>query len=150
MKSRVIASPSEHPVFSDEPGPTKRFHVTLHTFFIICSTCVHSAPPSSAGGSNALTVYQIGDDVIAPTPAPTPEVEEPTPAPTPEAEEEDYGELGCAADFTEGVRVRGSDKGRCQLRGRKQYTGRVNRRHLWNDTEKTAQSIDGMNGMRDS
>ena len=54
-------------------------------------------------------MYQIGDDVVAPTPAPTPEVEEPTPAPTPEEEEGEYEELGCAADLTEGVRVRGSD-----------------------------------------
>ena len=50
-----------------------------------------------AGGSYALTVYEVGDDVVAPTPAPTPD-----------AEEGDYGELGCAADLTDGVRVRSS------------------------------------------
>ena len=51
-------------------------------------------------------MYQIGDDVVEPTPAPTPEVEQPTPAPTTDVEEGEYGELGCAADLTDGTRVR--------------------------------------------
>jgi len=57
----------------------------------------------SAGGVNALTVYEIGD---APTtPGPTPELtaeptSEPTPnpEPTPEPMEEGYFERGCAVD----------------------------------------------------
>jgi len=77
------------------------------------------------GGSNALTVYQVGDDVVGPTPAPTPAVGGPTPVPTPapspapsfastavpttDVNEPQYGELGCAADLTTGVRVRDSE-----------------------------------------
>jgi len=68
---------------------------------IVCgrfSLCNLSCRPSP-GGSNALTVYQVGNDVVGPTPAPTTDVEEPQ-----------YEDLGCAADLTTGVRVR--DDGR--------------------------------------
>jgi len=47
-----------------------------------------------------MTSYQVGDDV-EPPPAPTPTI----PAPTPVVDGE-YGELGCAVDLTDGVRVR--------------------------------------------
>jgi len=56
---------------------------------------------SSLGGYNAITVYQVGDDVEPPAPTP--------PAPTPDIDG-DYGELGCAADQTDGTRVRDSNE----------------------------------------
>jgi len=57
---------------------------------------------SSVGGVLALTVYQVGEDVVPP-PAPTPVVDG------------EYGELGCGMDLADGTRVReggGQGKGR--------------------------------------
>jgi len=44
-----------------------------------------------------MTISQIGDEVV-----------EPTPAPVPQVEEGEYQELGCAVDLADGVRVRDS------------------------------------------
>ena len=51
--------------------------------------------PPSTGGTDALTVYQVDDDMVEPTP---------------EVEEAEYEKLGCAADLTTGDRVRASDR----------------------------------------
>ena len=131
FKPRVDASPSQRPVVLDGPGPPKRCQATFHTRLTTSSTGIRLPPPSSAGGPNALTVYEMGEGAAVPNPAPTPEVEQPNPGPTPEVEEATpaatpeveeptaapipevdegkYEELGCAVDLTDGVRVRCSD-----------------------------------------
>ena len=108
VKTSVDILPCERLYYSwkVEQGSLKDIHITLRCARLLPQRFFIISLPSSAGGTNALTVYQIGDDVVAPTPAPTPEVEEPTPAPTTDVEEGEYGELGCAVDLTDDVRVR--------------------------------------------
>lgn len=82
-----------------EPGSSDNFRTLWLTPSSFPLRPLNLSSSSLAGGSYALTVYQIGDDVVPPTPAPTPEVEE-----------GDYGELGCAQDFADDGRVRDSDR----------------------------------------
>jgi len=68
--------------------------------------------PFLAGGHDALTVYLVDDNMVGPTPAPTPDTGGPQ-----------YGELGCAADFTTGVRVRESAREAGQTVGENHSSG---------------------------
>jgi len=104
-----------HAVFSSLARATE-YSVSYHFNLRSLRIYLFHFSPSSAGGSNALTVYLVGDDLVGPTPAPTNDVGGPTPAPTPapslapttDVEGPQYGELGCAEDLTTGVRVRHS------------------------------------------
>lgn len=131
FKPRVNAPSSQRPVF--HPNVATPHFITNS---ITSSTGVRLPCHSSPGGSSALTVYEIGDDVAAQTPAFNTEVEEPTPAPTPEVDEDEYEELGCAVDLTDGVRVRatGSQK---QVVG-DNCNARSIRAHLRNDAGNNA------------
>ena len=106
-------------------------------FDVLLLACVVSSffAGTPTGGTDAMTVYQVGDDVVptpAPVPGPTPAPEAtpaPTPAPVPGPEPtgEGFEELGCASDPYLGS---GAPRVRCradieQGRERRAWTSRV-------------------------